>query len=208
MRGETVTGTIELQSTNYLNAGGGRIEFQIRMKRGWGALQKYHVIGLKNGLLLLNIGATVASTGQFDGTLGLAGGLIGGKLGRAFGNALETASESPLSMADNNFSMCSDDELIQKAKSTNHKGSLVCTYDEIDSMSIDKRGTVGAWTRGGVVAALITVRTQSLGKMVWEVCDQQSLLTASEALPAKLNGKVECNVIFDRATMKFVQRKA
>jgi len=203
-----MNGTMELQSSSYLKAGGGRIEFQIRMKSGWGALQKYHVIGLKNGLLLLNIGATVPTSGQFDGTLGLAGGLLGGKLGRAFGNALEKASESPLSMAENNFSMCSDDELIQKAKSKEHRGSLVCTYDEIDSMSINKRGTASAWTRGGVVAALITVQEQRLGKMVWEVCDQQSLLTACESLPAKLSGKVECNVTFDHETMKFVQCKA
>ena len=203
-----MSGTIELQSSSYLTASSGRPEFQIRMKHGWNGLQKYHVVALNNGLLMLNIGATVAATGQFDGTLGFVGGLLGGKLGRVLGDAFAKASESTLAMADSDFSMCSDDELIQKARTREHKGSLVAAYDEIEAISIDPCGTASAWTRGGAVAALITVRETTLGKMTWEMCDLQSLLVASEFLPAKFGDKVSCNIEYDRESLKFVPRNS
>lgn len=202
-----MSGSLQLQSSDWLNSANSRASFQIRMKRGWGGLRKFHIVGMKNGLLLLNVGGTSDTTGQFDGTLGAAGGLLGGKLGRALGNALEKASESPLAMAEDDFSMCSDEELIKKAKSREHKGSLVCSYDDIESVTIDKRGTVEAWTRGGAVAGVIKVRERLLGKMTWEVYDQQSLITASEFLPAKLGERAVCNLEFDRESMSFVERK-
>ncbi len=202
-----MSATIELQSSRLLDASSGRSEFQIRMRRGWGGLQKYHVVGLQQGLLLLNIGSTVASAGQFDGTMGRVGGLLGGRFGRLFGNALEKACETPLGMADNNYSMLSDDELIEKAKGRDHKGSLVAMYDEINSISIDKRGMAAAWTRGGSVAALVTVNEQSLGKMTWEICDQQSLVSVIEFLPARLGDKVQCNIAFDPESLRIVPRQ-
>ena len=84
-----MAGTLPLQSRHFVTAASGRPEFQIRMQRGWDSGSNYHVIGMKNGLLLLHLGMAGATAGQFDGTLGLVGGLLGGKLGRLVGNALE-----------------------------------------------------------------------------------------------------------------------
>lgn len=206
--GNTMTVVHKLKTTDYLNAGNGRGEFQIRMKRGWG-LKKYHVVGLKKGLLLLNFGATRKTNGQsehFEGSIGFGAGLIAGQLGMVIGDALEKASESSDTMADNHFSMYSDDELIGMARSRDFKGSLVCPYDEIISLQIDKTGLLDSFTRGGSVNALIKVRDKTLGSMTWEVFDKESLLNACDFLPAKLGDRATCNIEFDRERMEFVGR--
>jgi len=200
---KAVSGTVELESTAYLDASAGRAEFQIKMKRGWGAPQNYQVFGMKKGLLMLNLGAA-GSNSQFEGKLGTVGGLLGGGIGRAIGYAVEHASESPLSQPDSVYTRFSDAKLVEKARE--HKGSLVADYDEITSVSIDQPSVMQSLTRGGAVAGMITVHEKTLGKMIWDVCDQASLHSAFEFLPAKLGDKVRVKIEYDPAKLRYVRR--
>ena len=189
-------GTIELQSSRFQNACGGRPEFQVRMKRG--ATHDYHVFGLKNGLLLLDLAfAKMNQSGgnTYDGTLGFLGGVLGGRVGRLIGDALESAGESPWGEAEHNFAGYSDRELVEIAG--RQKGTLIAPYEDIQSVVIDKPTMWDTWTRGGAVAALISVREKTLKKMTWEIRDVQSLITACQFLPAKLGERVNLKMSFD-----------
>ena len=191
-----MSGSIELQSRRFQNACAGRPEFQVRMKRG--ATRDDQVVGLKNGLLLLDlayadIGHSAGST--HDGTLGTIGAVFGGRVGRMIGDALESAGASPLGEATNNFAGYSDGDLVEMARK--QKGTLIAPYDDIQSVVIDKPTMWETWTRGGAVAALISVREKVLKRMTWEIRDLQSLITACQFLPAKLGERVNMKMEFD-----------
>ena len=176
-----MSGSIALESTGYLDPSAGRPEFQVRLKRGLSSPADYHVVGLQNGLLLLNIGLMPAQ--DHCGALGD----LGGRVGRVLGEALDNACETTLAEAENNLSRYSDQQLIALARES--RGNLIALYDDADFMT--------RLIRGGAVGAVLSVREKTLGKMKWEVRDHQSLLTVCEFLPAKLGERVTVNLKSD-----------
>ena len=170
----------------------GRAEFSIRMKRG--GTYDYQVFGLKNGLMLLNLAYCDARPGpeHFDGTIGSLGGMVGGRLGRLIGDALESAGQSPAGESGIDFSDHTDEALVELARK--QKGTLIAPYDDIDSALIAEPTAWEVWTRGGAVAALLTIRERQLKTMVWEIRDLKSLVTASEFLSAKLGERFSAQI--------------
>ena len=170
----------------------GRAEFSIRMKRG--GTYDYQVFGLKNGLLLLNLAYSDIDTGgeHFDGTIGSLGGMVGGRLGRLIGDALESAGQSPTGDSGIDFSHHSDESLVELAR--RQKGTLIASYDDIESGWIAEPTAWEVWTRGGAVAALVTIRERQLKKMVWEIRDLKSLVTATEFLSTKLGERFTAKI--------------
>ena len=198
-----MAGSLALESSFFLKAGGGRPEFEIRMKRKSSYNQAYQVFGLEKGLLMLNMGHA-GSNSQLNGDFSLAGGLLGGGIGRLIGNAIESASEVTMMESESKFTRCSDAELIDLAREL--KGSLVAKYDEITSISIDAPGFLDVICRGGSVAGIITVKEQTLGKMTWEICDVNSLATAFEFLPAKFEEITRVNAVMENGGTRLVKR--
>ena len=198
-----MTGAVQLQSSSFPNASGGRPEFQVRMKRKSSFHQSYQVFGLENGMLMLNLGHA-GSNSQLNGDASLAGGVVGGVIGRMIGNAIESASEVTMTELESHFTRYSDSQLIDMAREM--KGSLVAKYDEIDSMSIDAPGFLDAICRGGSVAGIINVKDRTLGKMTWELCDVHSVNIAFEFLPAKLGNIVRVNATMAADGMRLEKR--
>jgi hypothetical protein len=199
------SGQMALQSTAWVQKStSDRPSFNVVMRR---ALSRTHLqaFALPRGLLFLERRNITQGGDGVPTNAIVAGALLGGALGAVIGAALSTnAPASAGSVRDENLDMCSEETLIELART--RKKSFVAKFDEIISLSIDAPGSFGRMFADSTLAGWLTLRDKCLGKITLEIHEQPAMAVAVENLPRRLGERVHVNVDFDQQALRFVPK--
>ena len=128
-------------------------------------------------------------------------GMMGALLGGMIADNLKSTSVGPLA---ENFNLCTDDEIIALARQ--RKGSMLSEYADITSVNIDGPSFSVRMFSSSKLIGNVTIRDRTVGKLVLEITSVHAMLTAMQALKAKLGDRVKTRLEWCEETRAFVSK--